>query len=429
MSFNLNAEIPLLAQVADPLGSAQRGLQVSQQFQQAPLQNQLLQQQVDQRQQALVANQKAAAATEQDRVITSLASGFQEISGLVDAGDFKGVVDVLTTRRARLVSEGKDTAITDEAIQAYQSGDATLINRANIKGKQLVDAAISRNLLQPTGGSARGGLASAKTEIFDNGTIIRQLPDGSSEVTNPAGDIVTGKNRVKVLKTAREEEIAFAGKQAASKAGGALDPKVSDLAADKQAKLDFQKSKSKFNDTISSTVSAIGSAKATNDIMTDTANEIKSFISGLNAVYGASLSGIPGSEAKRLKGLITTMKANSAFGTLIDLKASGGTLGAISASELELLAAKLGNLDQSGDIPEMVRVLDQILEQNSSSIVRMETAFASEKDRFSRGFGVEAPQAQVADEAPAQREGGVLQVDANGNRAMVFPDGTFEEVQ
>ena len=26
------------------------------------------------------------------------------------------------------------------------------------------------------------------------------------------------------------------------------------------------------------------------------------------------------------------------------------------------------------------------------------------------------------------KQGGVLQVDANGNKAMVFPDGTFEEV-
>ena len=155
MSFNLNASIPLKAQVADLLGSAQQGLQVRQQFDQAPLQNQLLQQRVDQNQQALEANQAAAAQAEQNRVITSVASGFQEISGLLDAGDFKGAEDVLIARRAKLVSEGRDTALTDEAIAGLQSGDATLINRVKIKGKQLVDAATSRGLLEATGGTKR----------------------------------------------------------------------------------------------------------------------------------------------------------------------------------------------------------------------------------------------------------------------------------
>ena len=30
---------------------------------------------------------------------------------------------------------------------------------------------------------------------------------------------------------------------------------------------------------------------------------------------------------------------------------------------------------------------------------------------------------------PDAKEGGQLMIDANGNKAMVYPDGTFEEVQ
>jgi len=112
----------------------------------------------------------------------------------------------------------------------------------------------------------------------------------------------------------------------------------------------------------------------------------------MNAGFGASLKKIGPTNARKLKGLLDTMKANSAFGTLIDLKNSGGTLGAISATELELLAAKLGALDQHGMIPEQIRVLDQILAQNQGSIDRMESSFASEKDRFSRGYGEQAPE-------------------------------------
>jgi len=202
MSFNLNANIPLLAQVADPLGSAQGGFRFAQEIQQAPLQNQLLQQKVDQRQQALVDNQKAAAATEQDRVITSLASGFQEISGLVDAGDFKGAVDVLTTRRARLLSEGRDTAITDEAIQAYQSGDATLINRATIKGNQLVDAATSRGLLP---GAAQN--VSAEQRGFER-LIEDFTPEEQVQARKTRAGIIAKAGDSSAERIARDEGLA-----------------------------------------------------------------------------------------------------------------------------------------------------------------------------------------------------------------------------
>ncbi|MBL4891454.1 MAG: hypothetical protein JKX91_06465 [Rhizobiaceae bacterium] len=393
----IDPSIILQGRVPDLGAAVQQGFSVGQQFRQAPIQNQLLQQQVTAGEQSQQINQQAIQAER----LKQVAFGANVAISAFKKGDMSGVLGAIRDTFPDEQEQAKE-------IEEFQDNPEAYISQA----QDIVTAVGARQ--------GKQGLASAKTEIFDNGTTLKVLPDGTTEVTNPAGDVVTGKEREKVLTTARQEQIDFAGKQAASKAGGALDPKVSDLAADKQAKLSFQKSKSKFNDTISSTVSAIGSAKATNTIMTDTANEIKSFISGLNAVYGASLSGIPGSEAKRLKGLIITMKANSAFGTLIDLKASGGTLGAISSSELELLAAKLGNLDQSGDIPEMIRVLDQILEQNTSSITRMETAFASEKDRFSRGFGEEAPQQVQQQPAPHPQTQAVAPTQDTGITAEQF---------
>ena len=273
------------------------------------------------------------------------------------------------------------------------------------------------------GDTGKKGLFSATTKQFANGTVQQVGPGGEIRVFGPDQKEVSGDEAARVLKEARDEEVEFEGLKSKSKKVGESDPEVTQLEVDKQAALDFQKSKSKFNDSISKTVSKIGSAKATHSIMTDTADEIKSFISGLSAVFGSSLKSIPGTEAKKLKGLLDTMKANSAFGTLIDLKESGGTLGAISSAELELLAAKLGSLDQSGEIPEMLRVLDQILTQNQGSIDRIETAFESEKKRFRR-----FSDASEDGQSP-QKEDGILKIDANGNKAMVFPDGTFEEVQ
>ena len=198
-----------------------------------------------------------------------------------------------------------------------------------------------------------------------------------------------------MLTTAREEEIGFAGKKAKAIETGKLAPDVTGLAAEKQEKLAFTKAKTEFDNTKTQAVSKIGSAKATQQIMVDTVDQIKSLMSGWNTEFGASLSAIPGSESKKLKGLLTTMQANSAFSTLIDLKESGGTLGAISEAELQLLSAKLGALDQKGDIKEQSRVLDQVLDANKASIARMETAFEAERQRFA---GDEEP-------APTDQEG------------------------
>ena len=129
--------------------------------------------------------------------------------------------------------------------------------------------------------------------------------------------------------------------------------------------------------------SKISSAKSSQGILEATAEQIKKNISGLTTKYGASLSGIPGSDARVLKNQLDTLKAHSAFSTLTDLKASGGTLGAISEAELVLLMAKLGSLDQGGDGGELVRVIDQIISSNLSSIGRIETEFSRTNDMYS----------------------------------------------
>lgn len=71
-------------------------------------------------------------------------------------------------------------------------------------------------------GEGSTGLASAKTMIFPNGASMEVLPSGSTQVTNPAGDIVAGQDRIDVLKEAQQAEIdravALGGGTAAGKA-------------------------------------------------------------------------------------------------------------------------------------------------------------------------------------------------------------------
>ncbi|MCC0052139.1 MAG: hypothetical protein H6881_09705 [Rhodobiaceae bacterium] len=75
--------------------------------------------------------------------------------------------------------------------------------------------------------------------------------------------------------------------------------------------------------------------------------------SGLPATAsGSYLSWAPGTNAKKLAGLLDTIKANVSFDTLNQMRQAsptGGALGSITENELKMLQATLGSLDQSQD--------------------------------------------------------------------------------
>lgn len=167
---------------------------------------------------------------------------------------------------------------------------------------------------------------------------------------------------------------------------------LADIEAKKQERLDFAKNRSAWKKDESKLISKIESSVSKNDVMKNTIREAKDAISGWSTKYGAKLSSWPASEAGRLKGYFNTIKANSAFSTLMDLKDGGGTLGAISAPELVLLESAMGELNQSGQVGEMIRVMDQIGAANDSSVQRLKNAYAMD----SKKYGGEPPEASQA---------------------------------
>jgi len=180
---------------------------------------------------------------------------------------------------------------------------------------------------------------------------------------------------------------------------------MANIEADKKSRVDFAEQQGEWRKSKSKYRSKIGSAKSSQKIMKATADEIKKNLNNWSTKHGASLSGLPGTQARKLKGLINTLKAHSAFTTLIDLKESGGSLGAISGSELVLLEAKLGALDQKGDNAEMIRVIDQILEASQSSITRLETAYKDDNAMYTSGFdSMIESQGGPSPEAPAAQD-------------------------
>lgn len=81
--------------------------------------------------------------------------------------------------------------------------------------------------------------------------------------------------------------------------------------------------------------------------------------------FGAILKGIPGTEAKSLNGLLQTIKANVGFDRLQqmrDASVTGGALGAINKTEMDLLQAVLGNLEQSLDPDDLAYNLRRVNE-------------------------------------------------------------------
>jgi hypothetical protein len=80
---------------------------------------------------------------------------------------------------------------------------------------------------------------------------------------------------------------------------------------------------------------------------------------------GSWLKSIPGSEAKTLDSLLTTIKANVGFDRLQqmrDASKTGGALGAINKTEMDLLTSALGSLDQSLDDKDLAKNLSRINE-------------------------------------------------------------------
>ena len=75
------------------------------------------------------------------------------------------------------------------------------------------------------------------------------------------------------------------------------------------------------------------------------------------------LKGVPGTDAKAVDAILTTIKANIGFAELNDMrKASptGGALGQVSERELMFLQSVIGSLDQAQSKEDVLRVLGDI---------------------------------------------------------------------
>jgi len=156
----------------------------------------------------------------------------------------------------------------------------------------------------------------------------------------------------------------------------------------------------------------IDSATARQGLLSDSIGRAKQKINAVSAGFGSVLSALPTTQARELKNLIDTIKANVGFGELQSMREAsptGGALGQVSEMELQLLNATLGSLDQANTAEELQIALDQVLQQREQAVQRMRAAYEIDRARYgssvtglpSSGVGAETPPA-----APAEPDGG-----------------------
>jgi len=229
MAFQINPNIALSSKPANILGAIQSGLQTRgmfDQFQQsqeeAPIRQQLLEQQAqagETAQVAQAAQAAEAARTEQNRVIKSIAGSYGGVKSLVDSGKFLEAADALEANKAVLQQSGvTNFEDSDLAINALRSGDSQAINNIKLQGEQAIQLATDRNLLGDK-------TASAETKTFE-----KLIAGFSDEEKAEARKVKAGLAARKVGSAAQTiadtgvtEEVAESESVIASKKAGAVE--------------------------------------------------------------------------------------------------------------------------------------------------------------------------------------------------------------
>jgi hypothetical protein len=124
--------------------------------------------------------------------------------------------------------------------------------------------------------------------------------------------------------------------------------------------------------------SAMKGTKAKISLMKSKTQEARGLVGPFTTGAGSLLANIPGTEAKRLQGVIETIKANLGFGELAEMRATsptGGAVGQLSDKELKVLSAVKQALDQAQSSSDVIDALDMLDERLTGMEDRVVDAF------------------------------------------------------
>lgn len=137
----------------------------------------------------------------------NLQSLFKSSSTLKNIPTIEGREQFLVNQIAEVEGRGGDARQAVERLENLRAGMSIEDQDRNLD--HAMNLAVRMGAVQ--GDSSKRGLASAKTEIYNNGVVVQAIPGGGSNVYNRAGKLVHGEERIKVLDGAYNSGIDFAG--------------------------------------------------------------------------------------------------------------------------------------------------------------------------------------------------------------------------
>lgn len=457
--------------VADIPGAVQRGLQFRQAEQLRPGELQQQQLGLQRQQQQLTTGGLQQQAIQQgidqrtdDQKNLSLATG---ALGLLQQSD-DAIVPFLEQRLAGL-PQGADSTNTQQALELARTGN---FNEIRTSAKNIVDTATRQGILKAgpiTKPEAGFTLSPGQQRFGPGGELIAEVAPRAAERAAAAEQAVIPP----VLLTGLDPEIAESGAAAFTAAGGGKDglaafQKIVDKGTEQQRRIASpQILQSSFPQASPAETVQLQAAM-------DAAKTTESGLKAAGKVREEQRRNVKGKKfqvraIELLEGILFAKDDEGNFitdelGQKIDNPELGDVLGSIEGvidfrlqdSEAQLIAdiEESGNILTAGNLSLMSGVLSEtdikILANLAGGALirtRSESRFRNDVTKLRDKLAAEliltvddqaATRAGVAQQAiptaiptapPSGRQGGVLNTDAQGNRAFIFPDGTFEEVQ
>jgi len=190
--------------VGQAFNNALLNVQGIESIQQAPLRSRLLDAQIG-------TAEAEQTESEQNNRIRSLAIFGTDIAQDVQSGNLASIRAKTVRRIAQdLPGQGLPSNDSQELLALIDDPNISEQDKLAQIGQlsqQAISTARQFGVIKPLVGA--GGLASAKTEILPDGSVVQALPDGTVQVRNPQGELVTGQARSDVLATSQQAGLAI----------------------------------------------------------------------------------------------------------------------------------------------------------------------------------------------------------------------------
>lgn len=337
-------------------------------------------------------NEQQLQAEKDTARVKSVVNGAFQIQQIKDP---MAKVSALKKRRSELEADGVDTQDTDEALALYESGD---IEGGNALIDNVVELGVRNGILK-------------KDSAFDSS------PTSSSRDFKQFQSL-----KAKALETGLDADIE-AAKQFGRQSGF-----VRETA---QEKSDIKVDEAGRKETATSNVGRIQGYIDSGVQAADSTSNLRRSIALLNTVKTGGIDSVK-LKAKQLFGIEGAdeleLSTNLGKNVLAQLKPIfGAAFTAKEGEELKKIESGFGR-STAGNmrlLENALKLADRSSRRGIKAAEDQGDNFTADEIRASLNFSVEDDQQEAPQE---EKTGGQIMVDSNGNRAMVYPDGTFKEL-